>query len=186
MPAIHQSTPQRMLRRAAIGLIAAIAATLVIAMPAQASVKTVACTLGSNTATYNPPLTNVPQDTVITRDIHHKTCVSTEPGLHSGTVYASALAPNRSCLELVGQGKNSSTIVWNTGQTSTYTASSNATIAGAVYTVTTVGVVTDGLFKNQTLTTNSTGLATDILTCTLGLGTVRKIDTVVNMVIAPV
>ncbi|WP_251144987.1 hypothetical protein [Streptomyces sp. McG3] len=82
------------------------------------------------------------------------------PGITSGTFGGTFHVPNRSCLTLAGAGTSTSTITWNTGQNSTLSLNFTTTIVGAVY------------------TSVLTGPATDVLLCTLGLGTVSGIHTV--------
>ncbi|WP_327092680.1 hypothetical protein OIE66_19195 [Nonomuraea sp. NBC_01738] len=55
---------------------------------------------------------------------------------------------------------------------------STTTIAGAVYTSVVTGVVSGGLFAGDSVVSNQTGPASDVLTCSLGLGTVSGIYTV--------
>lgn len=66
------------------------------------------------------------------------------------------------------------TITWNTGQTSTLTLNRVTNVAGAVITVTQTGTVTGGLFSGDTVVMTATAPSTDVLNCTLGLGTVSS------------
>ncbi|GGP95196.1 hypothetical protein GCM10010278_86270 [Streptomyces melanogenes] len=58
-------------------------------------------------------------------------------------------------------------------------------VVGTVLTVTLTGTVTSGLFAGQTVAEQHVGPATDILTCTLGLGTVRSVYSTVLLEITP-
>ncbi|MEV2258579.1 hypothetical protein AB0J13_07945 [Streptomyces anulatus] len=100
------------------------------------------------------------------------------PGITSGTFGGTFHVPNRSCLTLAGAGTSTSTITWNTGQNSTLSLNFTTTIVGAVYTSVLTGTVTGGLFAGDSVVSNQTGPATDVLLCTLGLGTVSGIHTV--------
>ncbi|WP_432903948.1 hypothetical protein ACQP1S_06115 [Micromonospora matsumotoense] len=99
------------------------------------------------------------------------------PAIISGTFFGTFHDPNRSCLTLAGSGTSTSTITWNTGQTSTLALNFNTTIVGAVYTLILTGTVTGGLFAGDSVLSNQTGPATDVLLCTAGLGTVASIYT---------
>ncbi|MFI1013141.1 hypothetical protein [Streptomyces sp. NPDC020965] len=171
-----------MIRSALAALTALIAACagLVTAAPAQAAPGDLVCLPPtSSTVTFSPALTTVPQDVTVTTNNLFGPCTSTSvPGITSGTFSGSFHVPGRSCLTLAGSGSSTSTITWNTGQTSTLSLNYTTTIAGAVYTSVLIGTVTSGLFAGDTVVSNQTGPATDVLTCTLGLGTVSGLYTV--------
>lgn len=173
-------------RLVASSAVFALAVMLLPAASALATTDSLVCN-GSNTVTYTPPLTNQPQDVSIHTDIDWNLCVSpSQPGLTSGGVTGAFPLSDWSCVTLLEPAVETLTVTWNTGQTSTYTSTYNSNVIGAVHTVTSVGVVVDGLFEDHTITTNYTGPALDILTCTAGLGTVSKIEQVATLAIAPV
>lgn len=156
------------------------AGIVAVGAPAHAAVGDATCTPpGSVVATYNPPLTMTPQTVTITVNSLWAPCVSaTVPALTSASTKFTITATNRSCATLVGPASYTSTVTWNTGQTSTMSLNSNATMVGGVYTVVTSGIVTSGLFAGDTVVQNATGPGTDILLCMLGLGTVSSLYTV--------
>jgi hypothetical protein len=154
--------------------------------PAYATAGDATCTPpGSVVATYNPPLTMTPQTVTITVNSLWAPCVSaTVPALTSASSNFTFTATNRSCATLVGAASYTSTVTWNTGQTSTMSINSNATMVGGVYTVITSGIVTAGLFAGDTVIQNATGPGTDILLCTLGLGSVSSLYTLGTTVLS--
>jgi hypothetical protein len=77
-------------------------------------------------------------------------------------------------------------ITWNTGQTSTVSANFNTNVVGAVLEVVITGTVTSGLFQGDTVILNQTGPATQVLQCTLGLGTVSSIYSAVTLEITSI
>ncbi|MFE0151063.1 hypothetical protein ACFWY5_28230 [Nonomuraea sp. NPDC059007] len=165
---------------AALTVLAATCALLIPALPAQAAPGDLVCLPPtSSTVTYTPALTTTPQTVTIKTTNLFGPCTSTSnPTITSGTFTGSYLVPNRSCLTLAGSGTSTSTITWNTGQTSTLSLNYTTTIAGAVYTSIITGVVSSGLFAGDSVVSNQTGPATDVLLCTAGLGTVSSIYTV--------
>ncbi|WP_156910404.1 hypothetical protein [Nocardia mangyaensis] len=129
----------------------------------------------SETVTYNPALTSTPQATTVDVATVLGPCTSTSrPDITSGSRNVTVQL-TRSCLELLDSGPTNFTLTWNTGETSTISANRASNIAGAVITVTHTGVVTSGVFTGDTVLLQTVGAATDILTCTLGLGTVANL-----------
>jgi hypothetical protein len=124
------------------------------------------------------PLSNTPQTSTSSANWQLGPCVSTSvPGLTSGT-HSDAGAPReRTCLELLDSRTMVRTVTWNTGDTSTLTLNRTTTVSGAVLVITMTGTVTSGLFAGDTVVGTATGAATDILLCTLGLGTVSSVYT---------
>lgn len=174
-------TPGNFMIRSALATIALLAATLVATTPpAQAQPGDLVCLPPtSSTVTFSPPLTTTSQTATVTTTNLFGPCTSTSvPDITSGTFTGSYTVPNRSCLTLTGSGTSTSTITWNTGQTSSLTLNFTTTIVGAVYTSVVTGVVTGGLFAGDTVISNQTGPATDILLCTAGLGTVSSLHTI--------
>jgi len=167
----------------------ALATIFLLATPATATTGTTGTAIcnGIDTVHYQPALTNQPQDVTNDVNIAWNLCTSTShPEVTSGRSTAKLHLSARSCTQLLAPSTLTLTITWNTGQASTYTSTYNASVVGAVYTVTGIGTVTDGLFTGQTITTNFTGPAVDILLCTAGLGTVSKVDLVGTLAILPV
>ncbi|MEU4746985.1 hypothetical protein AB0G02_41910, partial [Actinosynnema sp. NPDC023658] len=85
------------------------------------------------------------------------------------------------CLELLRNGSATLTITWNTGQTSTISFNYTVNIVGAAMVVTYTGTVTSGLFAGSTVLQVNTNPATDVLLCTLGLGTVPSTYALVTL-----
>ncbi|MFI0421015.1 hypothetical protein [Spongiactinospora sp. 9N601] len=163
-----------------LGLILAVA--LYPPAPAPAAVLDVVCTPpSSDLVTYRPPLTATAQDVSIDATTHYGPCAAAGvPGLTSGS-RAFQGSGSRSCLSLLSSGTETFTITWNTGQTSTVSVAKLVTVAGATLVVTFTGTVTAGLFTGSRVLQTVTGPATDITLCTLGLGTVSSISSLVTL-----
>jgi hypothetical protein len=148
-----------------------------LAAPASAGVLDVTCIPpSSETVTINPALTMTPQTVTVTVSTQYAPCTSLSvPALTSGSRQAQFTSPGRSCLTLLDSASVTYTITWNTGQTSTVSGNSTFNMVGAVMVVTITGSVTSGLFTGDTVIQTVTGPATDITTCTLGLGTVSNL-----------
>ncbi|MEU1053905.1 hypothetical protein [Streptomyces sp. NPDC005876] len=156
------------------GALSLLGATVVPASASSAGVLDVTCA-GSQSTTYTPALTLAPQASTIAASTQYGPCVSlSQSGLTSGSRSASLSYPSRSCLDLLDSGTVTYTITWNTGQTSTISGNSTATVAGAAFVVTITGTVTSGLFAGDSAVQVNTGPATDVTLCTLGLGSVSN------------
>ncbi|WP_424233962.1 hypothetical protein [Actinophytocola sp.] len=155
----------------------------VVPTPARAAVGDLVCAPPTSSAiTFTPPLTTSPQTATVRSTNVFGPCVSTTvPAVTSGYTSVNVTVPNRSCLTLAGSGTSTSTITWNTGQTSELTLNFLTEIVGGVYTSTVTGAVTGGLFAGDSVVSNQTGAATDIALCLAGLGTVSSIYTVGTM-----
>lgn len=141
----------------------------------------------SAVSTYSPPLTNTPQMTSASASYQLGPCISlSQPQVTSGTSVLTRPPRLRTCADLLGASSGTFVITWNTGQTSTVSANFNTTVAGAVLTVVGTGTITSGLFQGDALVMNLTGPATDVLLCTLGLGTVSSIYSAVTLEITSV
>ena len=151
------------------------------AAPPPAGVLDVTCT-GSNTSTYSPPLTLTPQASTTSASTLYGPCVSlSQPAITSGSRSATISHPSRSCLDLLNSQTVNFTITWNTGQTSTVSGNAVTTAVGAALVVTVTGNVTSGLFAGSSVVQVNTGPATDVTLCTLGLGTVSSIYSLVTL-----
>jgi hypothetical protein len=141
------------------------------------------CTAPSSEATtYSPPLTPAPQDVTFSSTVQYGPCVSlSHPEIESGSRSLRVLTPDRSCLTLLEAAVSQFTITWNTGQSSTISGSRTATVVGAALVVTITGNVTSGVFAGDSVVQTSTGPATDILACTLGLGSVSSVYSIVTL-----
>ncbi len=154
-----------------------------MAPPAAADALGVTCgPPSSQTSTFTPPLTNTPQPVTVQVSTQYGPCTAASaPGLTSGSRTAAISYPNRSCLDLLDSSPLTFTITWNTGQKSTISGNTTATVVGAALVVTVTGNVTSGLFQGGSVIQTVTGPATDITLCTLGLGTVSSIYSLVTL-----
>jgi hypothetical protein len=159
-----------------------------MATPAAAGVLDVTCVPpSSQTTVFTPPLTNRPRPVTVTASTQYGPCISPSvPGLTSGSRSATVSYPSRSCLDLLKSSSLTFTITWNTGQKSTISANTTASVVGVALVVTIAGNVTSGLFAGDSVIQTVTGPATDVTLCTLGLGTVSSIYSLVTLEITPV
>lgn len=153
------------------------------ATPATASTLDVTCIPpSSQTVTFTPPLTKAPKPVTVTASTQYGPCTSPSvPALTAGSRNATIFYPSRSCLDLLDSAPVTFTINWNTGQQSTITGNTTASVVGAALVVTITGNVTAGLFAGDSVVQTITGPATDITKCTLGLGTVSSIYALVTL-----
>ena len=177
----------RLFRAAMVLLLAGVGAVVVPASPARAGILDVSCAPpSSNLNSYHPPLTNTPRPITVSTTALYGPCISlSQPALTSGSRITS-LTTVTSCLDLLRPGSITYTITWNTGQHSTIISNFTSIVAGAVLTLASTGVVTSGLFAGDNVLTNFTGPATDILVCTVGLGTVHSLYTLGTLEITSV
>ena len=141
---------------------------------AQASAQSVVCA-GTETATYNPPLTNTQQPQQVTTTTSYSPCVVLGvSGISSGTAYANAMR-DLSCTTLLGGGPATRIINWSNGLSSTFTLTSTVNSVNGLLVVTLTGNISAGLFKDQSavgvLTVNNLSQA-DFLTACSGSGVV--------------
>jgi hypothetical protein len=171
-------------RTALVSLLTAAAivfSMMATATPATASTLDVTC-VGSQTATFTPPLTKAPKPVTVTASTQYGPCTSPSvPALTAGSRNATIPYPSLSCLDLLNSAPLTYTINWNTGQQSTITGSTAVNTVGAALVVTITGNVTAGLFAGDSVVQTITGPATDITKCTLGLGTVSSIYALVTL-----
>ncbi|MEV0613483.1 hypothetical protein AB0I81_09170 [Nonomuraea sp. NPDC050404] len=172
--------------RALALLLGVVLGAALLAPPAAASAGglEVTCTPpSSNNVTYNPPLTQSPQTVTVSSSVTYNPCVSlTQPTLTSGT-RANVIVSTRSCPDLLASAPATFTINWNTGQSSTISGTSNTSTAGALIVVAITGTVTAGLFAGAAVTQVNTAPSAQILLCTLGLGTVSNLTSLVTLTI---
>lgn len=162
----------------------ALAATAALpASPAAASALDATCTPPTSTVVaFNPALTATPHTTTVTVATQYGPCISAStPTLTSGTAGFQANAPGWNCQQLLQAFPSTFTITWNTGQTSTISGNATATIVGGALVYTLTGTVTSGLFTGDTVLQTSTAPATNILLCTLGLGSVSTLYSLVTL-----
>ena len=153
--------------------------------PSSASALDVTCTPPTSTVVaFNPALTATPQTTTVSVSTQYGPCISAgTPTLTSGTAGFQAPAPGWSCHNLLQAFPSTFTITWNTGQTSTISGNATSTITGGALVYTLTGTVTSGLFTGDTVLQTSTAPATNILLCTLGVGSVSSIYSLVTLAI---
>ncbi|MFF4987011.1 hypothetical protein ACFY19_07465 [Streptosporangium saharense] len=177
----------RMSRLLAVPSSLVLLVALFVSVPASAAVLDVTCVPpSSDLVTYDPALTVTPRNVAITATTTYGPCVSAGvPGLTSGSRTFQGTG-SRSCLSLLSTGTETFTITWNTGQTSTVSVSKIVNVVGAALVVTFTGTVTSGLFAGDAVLQTVTGPSAGITLCTLGLGTVSSISSLVTLEITSV
>ncbi|MFI1584469.1 hypothetical protein ACWGR4_33125 [Embleya sp. NPDC055664] len=170
----------------ALSVLALAAAPIMAAPTAQATVGDVLCTVPSNdSSTYSPPLSLTPAGTTvtITRDLNTCTSLSV-PTINSAPVTVhSVTIPSYSCLTLLNTAPTTISFTWNTGATTVVSGTRTVNLAAAALTTTVTGTVTSGLFTGDTVVYQLVAPSTDVLACTLGLGTVSRIDSIATLTI---
>lgn len=131
---------------------------------AQAQLLPVICPVGSQTATYNPPLTNQTQNIVANIQGSVGQCIGAQP-IISGTYQLTVPFPT-SCNNIGTFPPYSITYNWNTGQSTqvNYTFTSLNLINGE-FILTSTGTVVAGLFQGRTVQSNVVLLQTDLAAC---------------------
>jgi hypothetical protein len=126
------------------------AGSLMTVLPAHAAPSAILCAIGSQTASYSPPLTNSAHTTDVTIRENYS-CTSPLSGVSSG-VGSASIQERASCLLAVQPGVTDViTYGWNTGASSTITFN-RTNVARAVNgttTITSLGSVTSGLGKGS-------------------------------------
>lgn len=136
----------RKLIHAAALLIIGATSTVAVASPASASVVEIVCA-GSQTVTYAPGLTLTPTDQAISVTTDYSACLSTsQPDITSGQSFVATNVPGRTCLSPLDTDTITVGITWNTGQSSTFTATRTVTDLAATILVTYTGTIVSGVF----------------------------------------
>lgn len=166
---------------------AADAATVGAPAASAAAVGDLTCvTPTHNTLSFSPALTINPQTETLTSHSDLGPCVSlSQPAITSGTwTSVTPNVPGMTCLGLLGTNTGTHTITWNTGQTSTVSGNRVSNLVGATLVVTLTGTVTSGVFAGGTVVEQFVGVSTDLVACTLGLGSVSSIDSTLEFAIS--
>ncbi|RCJ27052.1 hypothetical protein A6770_02500 [Nostoc minutum NIES-26] len=130
----------------------------------QAQLLPVICPIGSETATYNPPITTQTQNTTVNIQGSVGQCIGSQP-IISGN-YNFTVPYQISCNNVGIFPTYSITYNWNTGQSTKvdYTFTSINLINGQLI-LTSTGTAVNGLFQGRTVQRTITLLATDITAC---------------------
>ncbi|WP_327063527.1 hypothetical protein OG196_01280 [Kitasatospora purpeofusca] len=178
-----------MKRNPVIGLLGALTlatAAVTTGSAAQAAAGDVLCTApSSDSSTYSPPLSLTPASTTvtITRDLNTCTSLSV-PAINSAPVTVHQVTiSSYSCPTLLNSAPTVITFTWNNGATTVVTGTRTVNLAGAALTTTVTGTVTSGLFTGDTAVYQLVAPSAAVLACTLGLGTVSRIDSIATLTI---
>lgn len=147
--------------RALAAVTLALAAGIPLGGTATAGTVDALCT-GTQDVTYSPGLTLAPTTQDATAHNIYIACVSSR--VHSGE----RIGTNHqvlSCLDLAESSSGSTTITWNTGDTSLFTFNRTVTHAGGNTIVTFTGIIAAGLFAGDGALEVVTGPDLNLLDC---------------------
>jgi hypothetical protein len=138
---------------------------LISASPAQAGLLDATCT-GTQTATYSPGLLLTPQFVFITASTSYTPCASvSDPAITSAHFGPSTFPTTMSCLDLLSTRSGSTTITWNTGETTTFSYTVTRTNSAGQYVSTYLGTVTAGKFLGDTVSQTFAGVTPNLIGC---------------------
>lgn len=154
------------LGRTALACSAALAGAVCCgALASNASALGVVVCDGSGQVTFSPALTNTLATRTITQSGTYATCVAPlNPSLHTVTIAPESETGMASCLVPLGTYSQTSTLRWNTGQTSTFTYNVTASIDDGEFVLLLTGSITAGLLNGATAT-NELVLESDPTAC---------------------
>ncbi len=174
MFAIQHLKHLKHLKHLALACVVAAGSFLGLAAAPAHAIDTITCT-GSQTTTYNPPITNQSAAVTFSANTTFGPCVSTVPGINGGSQNISGQI-HRSCATLLESYPLTVITNWNNGQSSTAETNVTVNLVGALYTVSFTGTITDGPFNGRAFVQQLTAPALDITLCLLGLGDVSTIN----------
>jgi hypothetical protein len=144
------------------------------ASPSGAAAGDLTCTTVQRTA-YSPGVTFTPSQQTISITTIDAPCVSTtRPDITAGTA-AFTFPGVRSCLTLDQSSSGTSSIKWNTGETSVYTyISTSQTVAGQIVVIIT-GAVTSGPFQGRSIAFALVSPVVNVLQCIFPPGITSRV-----------
>ncbi len=138
----------------------------------------------TNTFGFQPYLTLVTQPTTIQRTTAYRKCSSPAfPLIREGYETKTNVLNDDCVIMLLGAGNATFNVIWNTTQTTTFTAARSATLTATAFTVTYVGNVTAGLFAGRRVKQVFVANPTEINQCLAGTGVVPFIISDVTLTI---
>ncbi|MEV6520966.1 hypothetical protein AB0M43_03375 [Longispora sp. NPDC051575] len=172
----------RLVRAAAVTLLALAGSLVAFAGPAHASVTDASCVPpSSNVTTFNPPISLVLAPTVLTYKTTYKPCTSqTVPNLVSGLVNVSSTL-NDQCQMNLQTFVVTYTILWNTGATTKVQATHTAYISGSTLVTTYTGTVIAGLFTGSSVVEQQVGSAVELQQCLAGTNRLKSLTSRVSL-----
>lgn len=178
--------PPRRVSAALAAVLTLVAGGVLVAPAAHAAGVDIICAVGSEQASYDPPLTNELRTTNVTVT-NHLSCTSLTTGVSSGSSTTSRTREVSCLIALTPPNTvTSETYTWNTGKRSTitYVSTTVARAANGTTVVTAVGSVTSGLGQGSSVTKVATAPQLSVTACaTTGL---EHIDGIASLVIKPV
>jgi hypothetical protein len=112
--------------------------------------------IGNEEATYNPALTNTPQDVHGTSNSYWDTCIGS-PGITSGnSISQGGIIPGRSCNTLLDLANRTRVITWSNGDTSTFQYDRTSSTVNGNLVLTLAGEIIAGRFGGR----HATGVIT--------------------------
>ncbi|MGB3442614.1 MAG: hypothetical protein WBA97_28050 [Actinophytocola sp.] len=170
-------------------ILAAVAASVLVGtVPAHADILDVTCVPPSSAVVeFDPPLDNTASATDVSLSVQYGPCVSLSEGdLTSGSRTNEVSGAPLSCTNVLSPNTVTFTIAWNTGDTSTVTASRTITTTPALALVTLTGTVTSGLFAGDAFVEALVSSRLELVSCQLGLTTVDSLFGTVSTSISSV
>jgi hypothetical protein len=126
-----------------------------------------------NTFGFQPYLSLVTQFTTVQRTTAYRKCSAPGfPNIRSGYETRTVNLNDDCNIMLNATGTANFNIIWNTTQTTTFTANRSATLVGNVFTITFIGTVTAGLFTGSRVKQVFTADATELNLCLANAGVV--------------
>lgn len=116
------------------------------ASPAAAFGKVTHCS-GTYLETYEPGITNTPQDVQATTSSNYTSCTSTDHSITSASSATGGTIPDAACVDLFQPpSSGQTTLTWNTGETTVYNWTATAVQLGDTTLVIVTGTVIAGKF----------------------------------------
>lgn len=125
---------------------------------------------GTQDVTYSPGLTLVPTTADVTARLIYTTCVSSR--VHTGERIGTN--PVQSCLTVNQSNSGSTTITWDTGDTSVFTFDHTVTHVGGNAVAAFTGTITTGLFASDSAIEVVTGAELNLLDCLVPPGVTHR------------
>ncbi|MGW0929028.1 hypothetical protein [Streptomyces sp. NPDC002644] len=138
------------------------------AATSSAGVLDATCPLGTETTTYDPPVTLTPTTTDIDITTQLGPCVTTDPAITTGTINTSFTAV-RSCVTIGSANNTTLKVTWNDGRSSTINVNFVVNTVGGQVVSTGTGAVLSGPFSGDSAVIVVTGPVLNPLECLTGV-----------------
>ncbi|WP_426745074.1 hypothetical protein VZQ01_27045 [Myxococcus faecalis] len=173
------------------GALARLLGLLVAALPvhqALAQAAVVSCPSGTNSVTFNPGLTNEPQDVLITGETTYSLCATVlGPRVTTATwSVGPVLFPGNSCDNFLSTYRSTLTLQWDTGETSTVLFTTvKVALQSTTFAFVQTGTVTSGKFAGNRAVQTITYLNEDLENGCNSPSGLTRLDGPATLTIAP-